>query len=135
MKGHALLLLAAATITFIGSAKANVPDPSVDLNTCLTWAHTYEGTASFMPSSSRCHGLHDCNANYSDNAENWRDCKDDVEARFRAAMEVTEGVGNRQALIPAGNMTSPAVTEASDSYYEEIGPEHKGFIRSTQGPN
>jgi hypothetical protein len=129
MKIHVLLLTATAAITFSGSVKANVPDPSVDLNTCLSWAQTHQGKASFIAASGRCNALDDCNKNSSGNVEDLRDCRFKAESKFLAAMEVIEGV------IPSSNAPSSGVTDPANSFYEMRGPEHKGYENSTQGPN
>ncbi|MBY0501611.1 MAG: hypothetical protein K2P93_06380 [Alphaproteobacteria bacterium] len=134
MKIHAILLVTAAAITFSDSVEASVPDPSVDLNTCLSWAQTQQGKAAFMAASGRCNALDDCNKNYSDNVEDWRDCKFKAESKFLAEMEVIEGVVPTSSE-GAAPVSSSGVTDPANSFYEMRGPEHKGFENSTQGPN
>jgi len=103
--------------------QSGIPDPSLDLDACLSWAQTQPGTAA----STRCYGLDDCQRNRSDTAEELRECQNQVEFAYQKAIGV----------VPPGApsaVATPVVTDPADSYYDtQTGGDSKGWERANQG--
>ena len=131
MKVFSLLSVAAATFAFSSYAQAaNVPDPSVDLNTCLTSVQT-------RAESDRCYALDNCNKNQSTGREQLRECWFHAEETYRAAAGAAEvGAPSQQygaVPPPPAEVNTPVATEAADSDYSIKGGDSKGWKNATQG--
>src|SRR5437899_432868 len=126
------VLLSVAVGTFVSYAHAaNVPDPSLDYNSCLSWANTFSpGTSPFQAAADRCTALQNCNANQSDNAEELRDCVFQAENNYLLA---SSGESQPQEPSVAPGVSSPIVTETADSYYEQKGGDAKGWENADVG--
>jgi len=126
MKIFALLSIAVSTFMFSSSIQAaNIPDPSVDINTCLASAQTPAETH-------RCYALDNCNKNQSSGKEQLNECWFRAEETYRveagAAGAPFHGYG-----APLPEVNSPVSTEAADSQYNIKGGDSKGWTNATQG--
>jgi hypothetical protein len=146
MKVSTLLSTAALSVIIMGYAQANVPDPSVDLNTCLSQAQQYQGTSGFRAAATRCYALDNCNKNSSNNETALRECYLEAEDNFLSASgtppELREGGTNPDFTSfetppggggGGGGPESPVATEKANSNYDIKGGNRKGWENSRQG--
>ena len=131
MKVFALLSVAASTFAFSSQGQAaNIPDPSVDINTCLA-------SAQAPAERHRCYALDNCIKNQSSGKEQLKECLFAAEETYRAEAGAAEARGPIQgyggALPPPPAVTTPIATEVPNSDYSIKGGDAKGWMNSTQG--
>ena len=136
MKVTTLLTVTMTTIIFSGYAQAlNVPDPSLDLNSCRALAET-------EAANDRCDALDYCNKNQSADRTQRRECYFQAEANYgaAAAMEARGSYPAAGAPYPAAGATVPppaatsrVSTEVADSDYERQTDSNKGWKNANQG--
>jgi hypothetical protein len=113
MKIFTSLLISVAILSLMEVAQAAGSDPKTEA--ALT----------------RTKDLKNCNDNHSNGEEDWRDRIFTAEEKYRETMEAIEGTGIEQVSASGGTLT-PVGTQPANSWVEEKGPDHKGFMQSTQ---
>ena len=127
MKISVLLSIAAVIFTFSNCVQAvTVPDPSLDLNSCLSQAETEAG-------QHRCYALDDCIKNQSANKEQLKECWFNAEQAYRVREGGGSHPGPSYVSTPGRGATSDVKTEIPDSDYSIKGGDHKGWDNATQG--